>query len=402
MKRILSLNTLLFQYAWTGFRRRKTRFAASIAGYGLAVFIFVVILTLSSQTKSGVEAVLTHTGTHFIAFKPVCCNPGLFKSKEEGFYASGIPSQPFSLGLIDEIRTLPSVVDASPFISVRIMQDNDPVMVGGFDPGSTRSVENTSCAASDLVSGRFLQPRDSGLIMLEESYARTQGLSTGDSLTLKGVTYPVLGIVDPGIRPAKADVYMTFHEAERLIARTANTPVTGLMNIILVESAGAHIHAQAVLDVREKIGSTGLISSYGCHKPASAAMTVQSQAFRGLAVIIYLFAALLALKTQFTSIDERKRDLGILAALGWPMKAVTGLLFYESMIPAVIGALSGAVVSLAVWGTLSLLNPLDPALSPLPLITIGIGIALFSGLAAGLLASWKVRMTAPADQLNVI
>lgn len=85
----------VWSFAWKSFVRRKSRFAASVLGFSLAVLVFATVHAVLRQSQRSIGRVLTHTGTHFIAYKPVCCPPPfLNQNANEGFYANGIPSQP--------------------------------------------------------------------------------------------------------------------------------------------------------------------------------------------------------------------------------------------------------------------------------------------------------------------
>ena len=85
---------LIGRLAWQTFVRNKSQFLFSILGFALSVLLFVVIMTLGMQSRKSVDSVLTSTGTHFIAFKPQCCeNPFFTNESEEGFVAQGIVFQ---------------------------------------------------------------------------------------------------------------------------------------------------------------------------------------------------------------------------------------------------------------------------------------------------------------------
>ncbi len=155
-----------FRCAWHELVRRKRRTLTNVFGYLFAVAMMIILVgsLLSSQEKA--DQILTNTGTHFMALVPACtpaCQPYNEQKtlkESEGFVANGIFTNLFSINFIEEVRVLPTVKDASAFLlfQFRDPKDNHLFTVGGFDPKNTIAVSTTSCAPSDVVSGRFLTP----------------------------------------------------------------------------------------------------------------------------------------------------------------------------------------------------------------------------------------------------
>ena len=215
--------------------RRRSRTLSNIFGYLLAVALMVVLVSVLFDSKVKSDAILNSTGTHFVAFLPACegacssCVKQETSSEYEGYVVNGTSTGLFPVDFVEEVLRLPSVKDAAPFL---LFQFKDPVdgrlfTVGGLPPNHAIATGNTSCAPADIVEGRFLAQNDSGKVMIEEAYARAEGLKQDDPLRIRGVTFTVAGIVNAGIRPAKADVYMTFEDAERIINRKNNAPPVG-------------------------------------------------------------------------------------------------------------------------------------------------------------------------------
>jgi ABC-type lipoprotein release transport system permease subunit len=399
------MSAMIWSFAWKGFLRRKSRFAASVLGFSLAVLVFATVRAISTHSQRSIGRVLTHTGTHFIAYKPFCCSPPfLNQDANEGFFANGIPSQPLPANLLEEIRRLPSVAEAAPFLLFRVTEDESAMMIGGFDPKDRDVVANTSCSANDLVEGRFLAPEDSLSALAEQSFAVIHNLHAGSIVRVKGMIFQIVGVVNPGIRPAKADLYLPIRDAERVIGASASMPVKGLMNIILVESVGAHEHRRAMADAQKILGGSGLISSYGCYQPASLSMKMNDKVMRWLSWVTFLFAMLLAFKTQAGSVNERRHDIGILSSMGWSKFQITALMSIEALIQAGIGAFFGAVVYVltapALIRGLAGTDSEESIGISFGVVALAVGFTFFSGLIAGILPAWNATRMKPVRNLN--
>ena len=375
----------------------------------------VVLVTVLLFSKEAHNAVLTSTGTHFIGFVPECiaegCSAKLIDPENEGFLANGAPAKLFSIDMTGQISELPTVADASPYLLFRFKDpaDGSIFTVGGFDPARPVSTSSTVCSAANIIYGRFLQPGDTGLVLLEESYAVSQSLPVGSPITIADERFTVAGIVKPGIRPGQADIYMTFADAERVINQRLISPLKNQANTVLVESASSSLHEQAMQDVLEILGARSLVSIYGCYKPAAEVIGINEDMVWPLALIIGMSVVALALKSQFSSVVERRHDIGILKAIGWTDGNVVTQILGESVIQATIGGFLGCLIAIAIllvvpFEVLSGLGGTAAAdttvhISPL-VLAAAFGLSLLGGVIAGVFPALAAARLRPADSLR--
>ncbi len=342
-----------FRCAWHELVRRKRRTLTNVFGYLFAVAMMIILVgsLLSSQEKA--DQILTNTGTHFMALVPACtpaCQPYNEQKtlkESEGFVANGIFTNLFSINFIEEVRVLPTVKDASAFLlfQFRDPKDNHLFTVGGFDPKNTIAVSTTSCAPSDVVSGRFLTPADSSHAMIEEVYARLRGLHVNDHIIVSGDEFTVVGIVNTGIRPAKANIYLPYGNAEHVInKRIVNSPIRNQANVLLVEAKNAKVQDAALQSIKVLFPSLSF-SSYNCYKPAAQVMGLNGREVWLLTVIIALATIIISLKSQYSSVLERRREIGILKSIGWSNRNVVSQILAESVLQATIGGILGCLVA---------------------------------------------------------
>jgi putative ABC transport system permease protein len=358
-------------------------------------------------------------GTHFIAYIPYntatesefcySCSPFLtqLNAQSQSFYANGSPSEPLPISLNDEVNELPTVADASPCLSLRI---DDPgmgvVTMVGVDFANTLAVPSTCVGASYVIEGQYIKSADTGLVLLEESFARTRQLSPGSQITINNIDFNVAGVVNPPNRPVKADIFMTLNDADNVINTNLTIPARGIMNIVLVESASAKIHKQAIDDVKTLLGQNSLVSTYGCWSPASRAMGIDEKGLWLAAIIAAVAVVALTLKSQYSSVIERRRDIGILKTIGWSNGSVVSQILAESVIQAVIGGLLGCMVALIILLLIpaEVLTGIKTSGIPVyPMILgAGFGLALLGGIIAGIFPALAAARLRPGDSLRRI
>ncbi len=399
----------LIRFSWKEITRCKGRSVSNILGYFISIITFSAILTMLFFSEQALNNVLNNTGTHFISYKPMCCGlPYIYQTKQN-FIANGIPSQPLLVSLLNDIKKIPEVLEASPYLLYKMFDDKRgrDFTIGGFDVKSKTTVGNTSCAAADIVSGRFLNENDTASVLLEESYAKSNVLHVNQNIVIAGVQLKIIGIVNPGIRPAKADVYMLIRTAEKVIGQQLNAPVQDIMNIVLVESKSAKVHNKAMVEVSKIMGKESLISSYGCFKPASSAMTINKNMLEFLFVVVFVFTIIIAFKNQYSSLVERKHDLGVLSAIGWSNKKIIGMILFESLLQIGFGGILALIVLSISAFTLPLQSILQTTIA-LDLIStgyvfiLGFLTAAAAGIFASIVPAWISIKDVPAKNLRIL
>ncbi|HUU16407.1 MAG TPA: FtsX-like permease family protein [Sedimentisphaerales bacterium] len=402
----------IWKCAWRELIRRKGRTLANILGYLLAVAIMVVLVTILIFSKNAASGVLSGTGTHFIAFVPASMPQNsvkLLDEQNEGFIAMGVAAGLIHETFVGKVKQLPTVRDAAPYLLFRLKdpETQRTFTIGGFDPRNNLAVGTTCCAAGDVLSGRFLWPGDKGVVMLEEAYALSAKLSIDSKITIAGSTFSIIGILNPGIRPGKADVYMHIDDARQVIKkRVIGSPIDDKINVVLVEVASSKVQDDAIMDVKELLPDL-VVSSYACYKPASKVMGMNEGGVWLLTMIIGICAVLFALKSQLTSVIERRRDIGILKAIGWTDRDVVSQILAESVLQAIIGGILGCLVAVAIllFVPIEMLSGIEAGVHIIIsswVLVLGFALAFLGGIIAGSFPAFIAARQRPADALRSI
>ena len=397
------------KYAWKEIIRRKKRCFWKIVGYLLMVLFFSAALSVASVSKGAFEDALRETGAQFAAFilsdeaegDPDEFNDSFFS----GFYVHNNPTSLFPLALIEKLAESKNIRYASPFLSFRFKirpGSNLSVIVGGFEPGASEAVRSAVCSATDIVSGRLLQPGDKKHVMLEETFARSEKLSVGQTFTIGNEFFQVAGILSPGTRPAKADIYMPIDESIKLIETRLKEPLAGRVNMVLVHGISSTASSAAIADTKSILGERSTTVGYGCFDPASKAIGMTQDTGAFVTKLVLFSVVLLIFIMQYSSVYDRKKDMGILKAIGWSDRVIMGQILSESMIQAVVGAFAGSILAallaraVPMQVILRLSSDADPTLSPL-IVLGGAGLTTLTGLISGGLSSLAVLRIRPAD-----
>jgi ABC-type lipoprotein release transport system permease subunit len=341
------------RYVFKELRRHFWRTVASISGYAVAAFFIMIILCVTSSNKRDSFGILQSTGTHFIVYIPTdssCCS----SNKADGtVYAEGVKTMMLDGGLIRTIKNIAGIRDAASCLLYKMYDKNfkSDISIGGLDTTSIATMSNV-CSRTNVIAGKFLSGNQNEIVT-EESFARANNLSLGDTLTIFGGRRIVAGIVNSGIKPVKADFYAPIEFVRSILQDDLQCSSTGFdMNIILVEVADARFQDDVMNQIKNLMYKFS-ISSYNCYEPAYKVMSIIEKSSGSLTILIFIFLIIFSAKTQLTALMERFREIGILKSLGWSDFELSSHVLLVSFIQSLIGVTTGLLLGIAVFNILN-------------------------------------------------
>lgn len=358
------------KYVFKELRRHLWRTVLSISGYIIATVFIILIIAVTRNNKKDTETILKGTGTHFAIYVPsgmpynnvpfdaTCCTEPEFCTIVSGqkqsavdfrngsLYSDGVYTKLLSRNFLNQVRQVKGVRDAAPYLLYKRFEDHfkADVSIGGMDPGSIATQTNV-CAPNDIIEGKFL-PSDTSEVVAEESFARAFNLHIGDTLYYCDKELRLVGIINSGVKPGKADLYTTFDNLKYILKDQLKLNMSGFdLNVILVEVEDSRNQAE-VMEAIKIQNQYASLSSYNCYKPAANVMSIIGKASAIMYGIIFLFLIVFATKTQTTSLMERLREIGILKSMGWSNGRLGNQILAGSLIQALIGSIIGSGLSL--------------------------------------------------------
>ena len=123
-----------------------------------------------------------------------------------------------------------------------------------------------------------------------------------------------------------------------------------------------------------------------------------------IAGILLLVAAVSIFNVMMMSVTERIREIGILRSIGTQRTEIRKMFIYESAILGVIGAVLGAVMSLAIgWVVvLAMVGSTEYFFAPASLIYIffGMAIGVITCVVSGVYPAWSASNLDPIEALR--
>jgi putative ABC transport system permease protein len=276
----------------------------------------------------------------------------------------------------------------------------------GVDPQAAQSLH------AYLVQnpGRFLQAGDTNAVVISQTLADAFGVQLGGTIKIPSIngnqTLTVVGILPPSTVPGNEEVLVTLAQAQ------AMTGQAGQINTIEVAltTTDTTLRDQTITAIESALGSQYQVGSLAPDSSMFASLKLGQAAMNMFGVLALFMGGFIIFNTFRTVVAERRRDIGMLRALGARRATITGMILIEGLLQGLIGSAIGLLLGyLFGAGIVWLAGPMlgqfinikmgQPIVSPMLVVTsilLGVGITVLSGLIPARNAS---RVT-PMDALR--
>ena len=335
---------MLWTLAWRNVWRNRRRSILTLATILLAV---VLGLLMRSMQYGSYDAMIGST----------VARGGHIQVHGEGYWDNksidrSIHADPATL---DQIRSATSVIDVVPrlesFALISFGDRTKPSAVVGTDP----VVEDRYTSLADrVVEGEYLAEGERGILLLR-GLADYLGAEVGDEVVLLGAGYrgqtaadllPVTGIFDlvmmGNLETGMA--YMPLAAARELYAAPPDQ-VTSL-SVMLDDGETVQTTADTLA---EMLGAEYEVMTWR-ETSKEVVQQIQSDSAGGIFMlgILYMVAGFGLLGTVLMSTMERRREFGVMNAVGLRRSRLATVLFIETVALVVVGVVLGLIVSLPI------------------------------------------------------
>jgi putative ABC transport system permease protein len=278
-------------------------------------------------------------------------NVDLYLTRRDGsFFRQEIVQQ---VGAVDGVAaTAPMIARAVAVPPERYFtpdgREISSIQVFGLDPGVRDETFNIVTAGGRrLTAGRLLLPSDDHAVLISEEFAAGLGIGVGELVRLPGaggwLNFQVVGLLDdPGLMLGSQQVFMPIAAAQDLL----NTPnrINTVMGRYEEGRDGRVIDAA----VRSMFGTGYELSPLeGGADVWAALLEFMNVIFTMFGLLALAMAGLIMFNTFRTSVVERRRDIGMLRAVGAKRGVVMRTILYEGLILAGLGTLVGILLGYA-------------------------------------------------------
>ena len=346
-------------------RRRSSRTVLTAAGVAVGVAAVVALLALSTGLNNSAAQFL-HLGK---------ADLGLFQRDAGDPTSSVLP-----LSLLPRVRAQRAVASATAIqLIVGAVKHETGAVTLGLEPDGFAARQLVITAGRGMAVGEVLI----GDLLAGQLHARA-----GSSVQIGSRRMPVAGIFHSGLSYEDSGAILMLRDAQMLAGRTP-TEVT---------TFAVKLRPQTPIAVGERELTRALPGLVPIANPGEAVRAGSNTVLITKAVLLVVVLALIiggltVANTMLAAVLERRRELALLATIGWSAPQLGLLVLAEalavSMVGTGVGVLLGLAASKLLPGALGLGGFISPTLT-----AWGVGRAALIGVAIGTLGAiypiWRV------------
>jgi putative ABC transport system permease protein len=322
--------------AWKNLVRERARLAIAVGGVAFAV---VLILLLR-----GLYVGFMTQATAYI--RGVDADVWVAQADTPGDFFHSVSLQPLQTG--DRLAEVPGVEQVTPLVGRPIVfaregRDLDLFLLG-VDPA------NPVAGPPGAEQGKAVP--GPGEIVIDRVFAGNSGIGLGDTVELNGVPLTVAGVARGGNSVIAQFAWASLPDAARIFTQPA------LVNYFLVSIAPGTDPAAAAQAIGTAVAGTKPMTKAQFEKANTADL---SEGFLPiiwvLVVIGFLIGTLVIGLTIYTATLEKRREYGILKAVGFSNRALFGVVWRQALASAALGLLAGVALTLVLGKALEAVMP---------------------------------------------
>ena len=375
---------VMFKTAWRSISRRKFRSALTTLGVIIGISTIVSLMTLGYGMRHQVETTLNEI-----------LGAGIIVSSSGG--GVDIPEYVQSF-----ILQVPGVNECVPVITTMMKMGEEPILTVGIDPDQALKLYHVT-----LEEGEIPEKEEGDAVVFGVSTASRFGIKVNDTVTLsptsggKSKTFKVVGLLrSVGAGEMDIGCFMSLETAQDLLGKE------GYVSAFLVRLQDPQLGEEVEQVLKQMFPKAEITRQEELMRQIDRIMSIINGVLLALAAVSLGVGGLGILNTVMMSVHERRREIGMLKAVGAERWHVLLLFLSEALIISLIGGGIGCGLGLAgvyliQWfvSTLGLELTIPLLISPSVLAT-AILIAAGIGVIAGLYPSWQAANVPPVEALR--
>ena len=374
---------MLVDYTIKNIRRQKSRTALTVLGIIIGITMIIALGSISEGITQYISGAMELTAGKI-----------MITQKGSGGFMAGFQGSDITEEQLEELRLMDGVKEVTPmgFLMGRGGSGFGPTrVIVGIDPASSEDFVGENVGLKD---GRELLPDDSEVAMIGFDRAENEGLEVGDFITIEEADFEVIGVVE---KTDNANVDGSIIVNVRDVQDLLKTDTYQVAYVIPFSVEDSETMAEAIESEFEDLDA---VTSKDMARQA-ASVTSQMQLYTmGLGAISAVVGGLGIMNTMVMAVLERRKEIGVMKAIGATRLWIVKQFLAESAIISIIGGLAGVGAGSIIVALIGMaLEGIPLKVTPY-LAGVGIGFALSLGFLGGVYPSWKAANLDPVDAIR--
>jgi putative ABC transport system permease protein len=232
--------------------------------------------------------------------------------------------------------------------------------------------------------------------MIGRMMAEAMEKDVGDTIEISGVRFRITGIYESGGGWEEMGGVVSLRDGQALAGRPRKVT---LYEVSVRDPSQADLLVEDI-NARFPEVHSALTGEFADQMPDLKNAEVMINTISVLAIAV---GGLGVLNTMLMAVMERTRELGILRALGWPARAVLGLILREAVLIGLLGGVAGTLVAFALTALMRAAPMVGEAFDPRwewDVFVRAFAVAMLLGVAGGLYPAYRATRLQPVEALR--
>ena len=307
--------------------RSKARLVLTLLGITVGIASFVALLALGGGLQNEIQKQAKELGANIIVTPKGWCAYEQISVLTGEQLPEALPSE-----VVNKITSIKGVTGV-PYLTEKTAIQNNPVSVIGILPNEMKAFKGWVIDKGVLVSP------DDKAVLIGSAVVQQFKLSLGNELTIKGQKFPIKGILKETGSNDDLSIFMPLSVAQKLYG------VADKVSFIAVkvdDVAKTDSYIQQIQDA----ANVAVSSDKQLLKSILSIVGTVNLTLQLIAVVAILAAAFGIINTMMTAIHERKREIGILEAIGGKSSIIFKVFLLESGLYGLLGGIFGVVIGI--------------------------------------------------------
>ena len=322
--------------AWRNLVREKTLLVVSVGGVAFAVMLILLLQGLYTGVNEEAARYL----------RSVDADVWVGQVSTRGGFGHSVSVLPRELA--EEVARVDGVGEVAPLLGRPVVVSSGgreaDVFLMGFDPATGIG------GPPNLVDGDATP--GPGQIILDRVFAEEEGFGIGDVFEVSGQELRVSGIGSGGSSLITQYAWASIED----VARVSGTP--GVVSYFVVRATPGTDAAALASDIADAVPGTTATTAPEFVSDSTADIRESFVPILFVLVVIAMVigTAVIGL-TIYTSVLEKRREYGVLKAIGFSNRRLLGIVWRQSLVAGLFGLAAGVALTLAVAALIEALVP---------------------------------------------
>jgi len=373
--------------------RRRGRFVFTLLGITIGIASFVTFLSMGGNLKKEIFRETAALGAHLLVIPKGSCGFEQLSILTGDQMPTNITAAEFAA--ISAIKGLTAV----PFLAQKSAMNNKPIAVNGIQPEETLKFKGWQ-----IDKGEYFTAPDGSGAVVGAAAAKQFELKPGSVVSVRGEELTIKGILRETGGRDDFTMFLSMPVAQRLFKSIDRV---SYISIKVDDLKLSDSYAEKI----KEVAGLGVVSDKQMLKSVLGIVGSVNITLQMIAAVSVLAAAFGIINTMMTATYERKREIGILQALGATQRTIFSIFVLESAFYGIIGGVIGVVSGLLI-STLAAPYISENAFTTLvkgsgntssidPVMIFG--SILFSAvvaIVAGLYPAWRAARLSPVEAIS--